>query len=122
MALSTLLERGRPILLLKAKTGSRLSRPKGDLSMLAISEVSIAAKRTFSCKEEIWEELIRFLRLYAWRLVRAADVEIWRGQQADLVEDVVQETVSRIVERARRAEAGELPPIESLKGFAAISA
>jgi len=89
---------------------------------MLVSELSIAAERTFFCKEEIWEELIRFLRLYAWRLVRAADVEIWRGQRADLVEDVVQETVSRIVERAQRAEAGELPPIESLKGFAAICA
>jgi RNA polymerase sigma factor (sigma-70 family) len=89
--------------------------------MLAISELP-AAERTLLCKEEMWEELRRFLRPYAWRLVRAADVESWRGQRADLVEDIVQETVRRIVERARRAEAGELPPIASLKGFATITA
>ena len=89
--------------------------------MLAISELP-AAERTLLCEEEMWGELLRFLRSYAWRLVRAADVESWRGQRADLVEDIVQETVSRIVERAQRAEAGELPPIESLKGFSTIIA
>ena len=89
--------------------------------MLAISELPVAAEGTL-CEEEMWEELRHFLRSYAWRLVRAADVESWRGQRADVVEDIVQETVRRIIERVRRTEAGELPPIASLKGFATITA
>ena len=89
--------------------------------MPAVSEISPAAGGILS-DEKKWEELLRFLRSYAWRLVRAADVEIWQGQKWDLVEDIVQETVRRLIERARRADAGELPPINSLKGFTTIIA
>lgn len=89
--------------------------------MPAVSAMPIAAEGTL-CDEDMWEELLRFLRSYAWRLVRAAQVESWRGQRGDLVEDIVQETVRRIIERARRAHAGELPSIASLKGFATIIA
>lgn len=89
--------------------------------MLAISSSSTAAEGAL-WDEDKCRELLSFLRSYAWRLVRAADVESWRGQRADLVEDIVQETAHRLIERARRVATGELPPIESLKGFARIIA
>ncbi len=89
--------------------------------MSAVSVMPVADRESL-CDEATWEELLHFLRSYAWRLVRAAEVESWRGQRGDLVEDIVQETASRVIERARRAEAGKLPPIESLKGFMTIIA
>lgn len=89
--------------------------------MPAASEIAIDIEDALR-DEERCKELLSFLRLYAWRLVCAADIEIWRGQRRDVVEDIVQETVWRTIERARRAHAGELPPIDSLKGFMTIIA
>lgn len=62
-----------------------------------------------------WIDCINLLRSYAKHFVYSANVTCWRGQEEDLVEDIVQETVRRAIERYQRAEAGELLPIYSLK-------
>jgi DNA-directed RNA polymerase specialized sigma24 family protein len=67
--------------------------------------------------EDMVQELLCSLRLHARHLVGVARIESWQGQKEDLVEDIVQETVLRILERIQRATAGTLPPINSLKGF-----
>jgi len=41
----------------------------------------------------------------------------WRGQEEDLVDDIVQEAVIRTLKYARRAEQGEVSMIASLEGF-----
>jgi RNA polymerase sigma factor (sigma-70 family) len=72
--------------------------------------------------EAMWQELLYFLYAYARRLIHATHVESWQGQKADLVEDIVQETVLRILERTRHTGCRALPPIHSLKGFTTIVA
>ncbi|HEY1350422.1 MAG TPA: hypothetical protein VGF67_12440 [Ktedonobacteraceae bacterium] len=72
--------------------------------------------------EAMWKELLCFLYAYARRLIQASHIASWQGQKADLVEDIVQETVLRILERARRTGCKTLPPIHSLKGFTTIVA
>lgn len=65
--------------------------------------------------DQTWADLINLLRVRTRRFVYSADVACWRGQQEDIIEDVVQETVIRIFERAQRAEHGEALPIYSLE-------
>lgn len=89
--------------------------------MLAAADTPLASDGTAD-DEAMWNDLLCFLRPYARRLVYNADVESWQGQQADLAEDIVQETMLRILERTRRIEAGALPPINSLKAFSVIVA
>lgn len=63
--------------------------------------------------EQTWVNLINLLRVRTRRLVYSARVVSWRGQEEDIIEDVVQETIRRIFERYQRAERGEALPIYS---------
>jgi DNA-directed RNA polymerase specialized sigma24 family protein len=63
--------------------------------------------------EATWNELYPLLRLLAKRLVRTFDVSAWQGQEDDIVEDIVQETAERILERTRLAQLGVATPIDS---------
>jgi len=72
--------------------------------------------------EDLWRELLRFLYSYVRHLVYTASIASWQGQQADLVEDIVQETALRLLVYARRVAAGTALPLRSLKGFTAIVA
>lgn len=65
--------------------------------------------------EILWEELYASLRPLAKRFVYSFRVSDWHGQEHDIVEDVVQESARRILERSRRAECGETTPIYSLE-------
>ncbi|HLZ56351.1 MAG TPA: hypothetical protein VKR06_05325 [Ktedonosporobacter sp.] len=62
-----------------------------------------------------WDELYPSLRALARYLVNDFKVPSWRGQEYDVIEDIVQETMRRLIERARKAERGEAPPIQSLQ-------
>lgn len=72
--------------------------------------------------EATWNELYTELRLLARNLVYTFRVSLWHGQEGDMVEDIVQETVWRIIERARKAERGEASPIYSLKHMTVVIA
>jgi len=61
--------------------------------------------------EATWRELCPRLLLLTRRLVYSFRIPSWRGQEDDVVEDIVQETARRIIERAQKAENGEAPPI-----------
>jgi RNA polymerase sigma factor (sigma-70 family) len=65
--------------------------------------------------EKTWTDLIGILRPYARYFVYSAHVGYWYGQEEDIIEDVVQETVCRILERSQQAERGEASPIYSLE-------
>ncbi len=65
--------------------------------------------------EATWIELYVSLRSLARCLVYSFHVSSWYGQKEDMIEDVVQETVRRLFERALKAERGEAEPIYSLK-------
>jgi DNA-directed RNA polymerase specialized sigma24 family protein len=65
--------------------------------------------------EGVWSNLTPSLGSFARSLVYSSQVPSWRGQEEELVEDIVQETARRIVERAQKAERGEADPIRSLK-------
>jgi len=64
--------------------------------------------------EITWRALYPTLRSLARYLVHSARVPSWRGQEEDIIEDVVQETARRLLERAQKAERGEATPIQSL--------
>lgn len=65
--------------------------------------------------EKTWTDLIGILRPYARYLVYSAHVGYWYGQEEDIIEDVVQETVCRILKRSQQTERGEASPIYSLE-------
>lgn len=65
------------------------------------------------CSDSIWRERYASLRAQARYLVYASNVSVWRGQEDDVSEDLVQETVIRSWERSLRVERGEMPPAES---------
>jgi DNA-directed RNA polymerase specialized sigma24 family protein len=65
--------------------------------------------------EKTWVDLISILRPYARYFVYSAHVGYWYGQEEHIIEDVVQETVRRILERSQQAERGEASPIYSLE-------
>jgi DNA-directed RNA polymerase specialized sigma24 family protein len=70
----------------------------------------------------IWKEIVCWLRPLVQYMVYSTHMEYWYGQEADIIEDIVQETVRRLVERLNQAERGEAAPVQSLKGMAVVIA
>ena len=64
-----------------------------------------------------WEELYSSLFPFARSLVFSFKVPAWCGQEDDIAQDVVQETARRLIERLRKAERGELPPVQSVRAM-----
>lgn len=65
----------------------------------------------------VWCELYNSLRPYILACVYTSKVSCWHGQEQDIAEDVVQETIIRTMKYARQAKAGYTPPIYSLMCF-----
>jgi DNA-directed RNA polymerase specialized sigma24 family protein len=72
--------------------------------------------------DEFWNCLYSSLRPYVKRLVRSSSLPSWRGQEDDIVEDIVQETIIRILKYIQRAESGEGAPIVSPEGLSIVIA
>src|SRR5947209_2476855 len=72
--------------------------------------------------EATWNELYTFLRVFARYLVYSFRVSLWYGQEEDMIEDIVQETVLRLIERTRKVERSEAAPIYSLKRMMTVIA
>jgi len=49
--------------------------------------------------------------------IYSSNISSWRGQEDDLVEDIVQEAITRTFEHIRQVECGEAKPVASLKAF-----
>lgn len=72
--------------------------------------------------DAFWINLYSFLRLYVRRLVYTSGMSTWRGQEDDIVDDIVQETIVRVLKCIRRAESGEDTPIASPEGLSIVIA
>ena len=64
-----------------------------------------------------WEKLYPVLKSLARYFVNSSNISSWKGQESDIIEDVVQETGRRIIERSHKAERGEALPIQSLQSM-----
>lgn len=72
--------------------------------------------------DALWINLYSFLRPFVKRLVFSSGISSWRGQEEDLVEDIVQETIVRVFKCLRRAEIGEGTIIISPKALSIVIA
>ena len=80
----------------------------------------------YEAKESVmnlnWDELYTFLRSRVPRIIYALHFSFWRGQEEDIVEDVIQETMRRVLERVQMAWCGEAEPIRSLEHISVVIA
>lgn len=81
--------------------------------MLTSSTVSYTDTVDLS-SELVWKNLYLSLSSFARSLVYSFGVSSWRGQEEDIAEDIVQETMRRLLEVWQKAERGEASPIRSL--------
>jgi DNA-directed RNA polymerase specialized sigma24 family protein len=72
--------------------------------------------------DALWINLYSFLGPFVKRLVYSSGISSWRGQEEDLVEDIVQETIVRVFKCIRRIEIGEGTTIISPKGLSIVIA
>jgi DNA-directed RNA polymerase specialized sigma24 family protein len=66
-------------------------------------------------EDNTWGTVYPRLRPFVRYLVNSFKVPSWYGQEEDIVEDIVQETTRRLIERARKAQNGEAATIRSLQ-------
>src|SRR5437868_6961471 len=64
--------------------------------------------------ELVWKNLYLSLGSFARSLVYSFAVPSWKGQEEDIIEDIVQETMRRLLEVSQKAERGEANPIRAL--------
>jgi DNA-directed RNA polymerase specialized sigma24 family protein len=67
-------------------------------------------------REQLWSQLYRTLRPTISGWVYHSGVASWRGQENDLIEDILQETVVRTFVSLKQAE-GSGAPIHNVTGF-----
>jgi DNA-directed RNA polymerase specialized sigma24 family protein len=72
--------------------------------------------------DAFWINLYSFLRPLVKHLVYSSGISSWHGQEEDLAEDVVQETIVRVLKVIRRAENGECTQIASPKALSIVIA
>ncbi len=65
--------------------------------------------------DAIWIELYPKLYSHARHFVYMLRIPCWYGQEEDIVDDVVQETIRRMIERMCKAKRGEATPIYALE-------
>jgi len=92
-----------------------------------MKKTSVSSSETFDLNVDInneatWQKFYGTLRPFARYLVYSLHISAWTGQEEDMIEDIVQETMRRMIERARKAERGEAEPIYSLKHMAVVTA
>lgn len=64
-----------------------------------------------------WHTLYRQVTIIVTRWVHSANLATWKAQREDIIEEIVQETMLRVVKRIRRGESGELSPVFSVEGL-----
>src|SRR6202051_3569440 len=75
-----------------------------------------------SSADSQWYLLYEILPTVVMRAVYALRISLWYGQEKDIVEDIVQETLVRLWERTCKAERGEASPIGQLEHMAVVVA
>ena len=73
-------------------------------------------------KDEEWESLYPLLRSRVARWVGTSYSPLWTHQRNEIVEDIVEEAIARIVAYAKRAERGEVRVVDSLEKISAVTA
>ena len=69
-------------------------------------------------REILWADLYLLLRPLVKHWVFTAHIPSWLGQQEDIVEDIVQEAIFKLLNYARRAEKGEVAPVKDIERLA----
>jgi DNA-directed RNA polymerase specialized sigma24 family protein len=67
--------------------------------------------------DSTWKQLYSLLESPARYFVYSSHIPSWRGQEKEIIEDIVQETARRIIERSQKVARGEAPPIHYLKSM-----
>jgi len=49
--------------------------------------------------------------------VRSANLPMWKAQRDDIIDEIVQETIVRVLKRIRRGESGELSPVYAVEAL-----
>ena len=62
------------------------------------------------------------LQRFVTTLVQNFPVPAWKGQESDIVADIVQESIRKVFERLQKAQQGYADPIQSLKQMSATIA
>src|SRR6266576_1774674 len=88
--------------------------------MLARHDTSKADMHDFN--EISWQKLYSLLRPLVKRWVYSSNVSSWKGQEDDVVEDIIQEAIIRLFQYSQRAERGEVVPIETIEHMIKIVA
>lgn len=68
--------------------------------------------KLLSRREIFWNKLYSLLRPLVKRWVYNSGVSSWKGQEDDVVDDIVQEAIFRLLKYALNADRGESAPIE----------
>lgn len=64
-----------------------------------------------------WQTLYRQLTITVTRWVRSANLPTWKAQREEIIDEIVQETMMKVLKRIRRGESGELSPVYSVEGL-----
>lgn len=72
--------------------------------------------------DSTWQKISLLLRPLIKRWVYRSRVPSWKGQELDVVEDILQESLFRIFKYAKKAECSEVPPIELLERISIVIA
>jgi DNA-directed RNA polymerase specialized sigma24 family protein len=64
-----------------------------------------------------WHTLYRQLTVIVTRWVCSANLPTWKAQCEDIIDEIVQETMMKVLKRIRRGESGELSPVYSVGGL-----
>ncbi len=70
-----------------------------------------------TCSEAVWKDLYQKLRPYVRRFVYSHRFSLIKGQENDVVEDLLQEAVIHVFKYAKRAAEGHVAPIDSIERF-----
>ncbi len=72
--------------------------------------------------DSTWRERYPRLQAIAYHVVYSLHISAWQGQEADLAEDIVQETIRRLMEHDLRIKRGEARQVLSLEHFMSVVA
>jgi DNA-directed RNA polymerase specialized sigma24 family protein len=64
-----------------------------------------------------WDELRKWLKPFVLSWIRQYNLPLWLGQELEITEDILQETLLRIIKYIRSSELHNNRPIESLDNF-----
>jgi DNA-directed RNA polymerase specialized sigma24 family protein len=78
--------------------------------------------RRFSTKYQLssyfnWHTLYRQLTIKVTQWVRSANLPMWQAQREEIIDEIVQETMMKVLKRIHRGESGELSPVYSVEGL-----